>query len=159
MQVVPKIRLATDADVLEIAHMSRDYIEQGLGWSWTAQRVGAALRDAATNVALIEDHGRVSAFGIMMYGDERAHLSLLAVRPQQRHQGRATRLLAWLELSAATAGIGSIRVEARADNAGALAFYQRLGYAPLQRVCGYYRGSLDAVRLQKNLWQPHTDSA
>jgi ribosomal protein S18 acetylase RimI-like enzyme len=149
MIVIPKVRLATCADALRMAQMSRDYIEGGLGWSWTPQRILASVQDAATNVAVIGEHGSIIGFAIMHYGDAVAHLALLAVHPEQRRRGRAARLLSWLEICADTAGIGRIRVEARADNPGAIAFYQRQGYQPVQRIAGYYRGVLDAVRLEK----------
>ena len=35
MITLPSIRLATSQDAALIAEMSRDYIEHGLGWSWT----------------------------------------------------------------------------------------------------------------------------
>ncbi len=149
MIVVPKVRLATCADARRIAEMSRDYIEHGLGWSWTPDRVERAVRDPSINVAAIDEHGRVVAFAIMHYGDSAAHLALLAVHPARRRRGRAAQLLSWLEVCAATAGIGRIRVEARSDNPGAIAFYQRQGYQPVDRINGYYRGVLDAVRLEK----------
>ena len=59
--------------------------------------------------------------------------------------------MAWLEKCADTAGIERIRVEARSDNPAALAFYQKLGYVQIDRLASYYRGVLDAVRLEKTL--------
>ena len=50
-----------------------------------------------------------------------------------------------------TAGIGVIRLEARADNAAAIAFYESLGFKVLMRVPGYYSAQLDAIRLEKSL--------
>ncbi len=149
MIVVPRVRLATCADALQIAEMSRDYIEHGLGWSWTPDRVERAVRDPSINVAALDEQGRMLAFAIMHYGDTTAHLALLAVHPARRRRGCAAQLLSWLEVCADTAGIGRIRVEARSDNPGALAFYRRQGYEPVDRVYGYYRGVLDAVRFEK----------
>jgi [ribosomal protein S18]-alanine N-acetyltransferase len=131
--------------------MSRQYIESGLGWSWTPARIAAAIADRETNVALIDQPDGVLAFGIMHYADRTAHLALLAVDPAQRRRGIAARLVAWLEKCADTAGIERIRVEARSDNPEALAFYQKLGYVQIDRLARYYRGVLDAVRLEKTL--------
>lgn len=154
MIVVPKISLARAIDAQAIAAISRDYIEQGLGWSWTRHRVLAAIRDRSINVAVIHDRGCVMAFGIMQYGEHKAHLSLLGVDRARRRRGLGTQLVHWLEKCADTAGLGRIQVEARADNAAAIAFYERLGYSAVGRVTGYYRGVLDAVRLEKRLWVP-----
>jgi [ribosomal protein S18]-alanine N-acetyltransferase len=148
---IPLIRLATAADAAAIADMSRQYIESGLGWSWTPARIAAAIADRETNVALIDQPDGVLAFGIMHYADRSAHLALLAVDPAQRRRGIAARLVAWLEKCADTAGIERIRVEARSDNPEALAFYQKLGYVQIDRLARYYRGVLDAVRLEKTL--------
>jgi [ribosomal protein S18]-alanine N-acetyltransferase len=155
---LPGIRLARGADALAIADMSREYIEHGLGWSWTTARVAAAIQDEATNVAVVHLSGDLIAFGIMHYGDRTAHLALLAVHPMQRKRGIATRLLSWLEKCADTAGIERIRVEARSDSPAAIAFYRRQGYAPTDRLANYYRGVLDALRFEKTLRAPIRES-
>lgn len=155
MPAPPTIRLARPADALSIASMSRDWIEHGLGWSWTAGRVAQAIGDRATNVAVLEKDERLDGFGIMQYLDsDTAHLVLLAVSPVLRHQGRGRLLLRWLEQSAQVAGNTVIRLECRADNGNALAFYQRLGYRQVAMVSGYYEGRVDAVQLCKSQEQP-----
>ena len=146
------IRLGTVCDARLIAEMSRNYIEQGLGWSWTPARVLAAIADRATNIAVIGAAHDISAFGIMQYGDDTAHLSLLAVRPDLQQRGLGKLLMCWLEAPAREAGIGCIRLEARADNPAAIAFYRHLYYREAGRVSGYYRGTIDAVRLEKSLF-------
>jgi [ribosomal protein S18]-alanine N-acetyltransferase len=151
MIIVPDIRLATVADARTIAEMSREYIEHGLGWSWTELRVAKAVREPATNVVVAHDESGVLGFGIMRYGERKAHLVLLGVQPARRNHGLGTQLLAWLEKCAATAGLERIEVEARSDNPGALAFYRDHGFVETGTVAGYYRGLIDAVRLQKKL--------
>ena len=145
------IRLALTQDAANIAAMSRAYIEQGLGWSWTEARVLRAIRDAATNVATAQVEGIVLGFGIMQYGDDAAHLSLLAVDPAWRQRGLGAQLVAWLEQPARVAGIERVRVEARADNPRAIDFYRRHGFREFETIAGYYRGEIDAVRLEKKL--------
>jgi [ribosomal protein S18]-alanine N-acetyltransferase len=155
VSVLPVIALANIEEAATIALMSRQYIEQGLGWSWNVSRVEAAIRHASTNVAVIHGtDGEVIGFAIMQYGDSQAHLALLAIHPDHRRRGLAAALLLWLEKCADTAGIGRVSVEARSDNPLAIAFYERQGYVQLARVAGYYRGVLDAVRMEKHLWTP-----
>jgi [ribosomal protein S18]-alanine N-acetyltransferase len=151
MIVVPIVRLATAADAAAIAALSRDAIEQGLGWSWTRGRVLRSIRDRATNVAVMHEREALLGFGIMQYGDEKAHLSLLAVQATRRRTGLGTLLLAWLEKSAVTAGIERIQLEARIDNPDAVRFYRSQGYRETGSIAGYYNGTLDAVRLEKAL--------
>src|SRR3569832_935113 len=86
MIVVPAIRLATLRDARAIAELSRDEIEHGLGWSWTPERVRRSIRDRSTNDEVAYEADKLVGFGIMSYGDEKAHLSLLAVHPSRREQ-------------------------------------------------------------------------
>jgi len=151
MILLPSVRLATPHDARGIAEMSREYIEHGLGWTWTRERVLKAIDERSTNVAVVREDYRLLGFGIMQYGDQRAHLSLLGVQASQRQRGLATLLLSWLEKSAVVAGIERIQLEARSDNAIALAFYRGQGYRQTGVITGYYRGVLDAVRLEKKL--------
>jgi ribosomal-protein-alanine N-acetyltransferase len=151
MIIVPTIRLATLGDARAIAEMSRDQIEAGLSWSWTPERVRASIRSSSTNVAVAVEGFTLAGFGIMNYGDDKAHLSLLAVSPSRRDHGVGGHLLDWLEKSARTAGITRIELEARADNLGALAFYGLRGYERYEVVRGYYQGRIDAFKLAKVL--------
>ena len=60
MPPAASIRFATRDDALRIAEMSRDYIEHGLGWSWTRERILRNLRHRDTNaiVAMRERRSR-----------------------------------------------------------------------------------------------------
>lgn len=73
-------------------------------------------------------------------------------KPAGRPAARTAPLLAivWCTALAGFALAGT-RLEARADNLSALAFYQRLGYGQTGRVRGYYEGRVDAVKLEKRL--------
>jgi ribosomal protein S18 acetylase RimI-like enzyme len=152
MIIIPNVSLANPSDARGIAEMSRDYVEYGLGWSWTPARVLKAIQESSTNVAVIRERGSVLAFGIMRYGEQKAHLTLLAVQPAERKRGLGAVLLSWLEKSALVAGIERLQLEARVDNPVAIAFYRDQGYEQAGVVHGYYRGEVDAMRLEKSLW-------
>ncbi len=156
MILLPHISLARPVHATRIAEMSRVHIEYGLGWSWTKSRVLRAIHDDATNVAVTQDADALSGFGIMLYGERKAHLVLLCVSPSFRKRGLGAGLLAWLEKCAITAGLEQVQLEARADNPGAIAFYAENGYRETNVVPGYYRGTVDAVRLQKTWRQQET---
>jgi ribosomal protein S18 acetylase RimI-like enzyme len=144
------IQIATGDEAADIATLSRDEIESGLGWSWTGARVLHAIRDPETNVVVARDSGgRLAGFGIMVYRDEFAHLALFAVEAAHRRQGVGKALLGWLEDVARTAGIRRIGVECRRGNAVARNFYGESGYQETSIARGYYRGREDAVRLEK----------
>jgi ribosomal-protein-alanine N-acetyltransferase len=146
------LRLATREDAPAIARLSRDRIEQGLGWSWTAPRVLRSILDTSSNVVVAQDGARMLGFGIMKYHDEEAHLVLLAVHEKACRRGVGTALVAWLEKAALVAGVGQVYLEARLTNDEARAFYARLGYLEIQTLPGYYQGREACVRLARDLW-------
>jgi [ribosomal protein S18]-alanine N-acetyltransferase len=152
MPVPSTLRLADGDDVPGIARMSRDHIEQGLGWSWTSARVLRSLRDAQTNVVVAQGDARLLGFGIMKYHDDEAHLLLLAVRPDAVRRGIGSSLVAWLERSASVAGVRQVVLEARLTNQAARAFYARLGYHEVQTLPGYYQGREACIRFARDLW-------
>jgi ribosomal-protein-alanine N-acetyltransferase len=139
------IRLADPRDAQAIALMSRDFIEAGLGWKYDAPRVLRAIRDRDTLAVVACEStkgggGAITSFAIMEFGDERAHLVLLAVRPSHRRQGIGLRLLEWLLESARTAGMASVHLELRSNNDEARRFYRAAGFYETVLVPGYYRG-------------------
>lgn len=143
------VRLATRADAAQIAAMSRDHIEHGLPWSWTAGRVAAAIRDPDVNVIVAGTAGAIAAFGIMSYLNDEAHLLLLAVRPSSQRQGVGSAVVRWLEKVARTAGAKRILVECRRENSVARNFYAEHDYHERDIARGMYRGIEDGVRLEK----------
>jgi ribosomal-protein-alanine N-acetyltransferase len=149
MIAAPPVRLATRADAAAIAAMSREYIEQGLPWSWRTGRVARAIADPNVNVVVVGPPQALLAFGIMGYLDDDAHLLLFAVHHGQRRQGIGSAVLGWLEDVARAAGAKRIRVEARRDNEAARNFYSEHGYHELAIKAAMYSGVLDGVRLEK----------
>jgi ribosomal-protein-alanine N-acetyltransferase len=159
------VRLAGQRDAQAIALMSRDLVETGLGWKYDAARVLKAIRDTETLTPIACDRGRLAGFAIMEFGDERAHLVLLAVRPSQRRMGIGRHLVDWLVESARAAGIASVHLELRAGNEAARGFYRAVGFDETIVVPGYYRGREAALRMIRVLrstgpvpytWRPST---
>jgi ribosomal-protein-alanine N-acetyltransferase len=145
------VRLGTLADAGEIAEMSRELIETGLGWAWTRARVARNIVSTSTVTLAACDAERLIGFSIMYFGDDHAHLNLLAVRPPWQRAGIGRYLVRWLEESALVAGVGTIRLELRASNRGARRFYGRLGYAEVARVPEYYGGVESAIRMARDI--------
>ncbi len=150
--------LAAKPDALAIARMSRDLVETGLGWSWTAARVLRSINDPEVLVLNAREGRRLVGFAIMNFGDESAHLSLLAVEPSHRRIGVGRGLFDWLKKSALTAGIAVIKLELRAGNADAQQFYLSLGFEETGLTAGYYRQRETALRMALRLRAPTEDS-
>ena len=145
------LRLARPVDATAIANLSRDLIESGLSWRWTPKRVAASICAPDVNVLVARIHANIAGFAIMRYGDDTAHLDLLAVAPPYRRAGVGRQLLEWLEKCAVVAGIFTVALEVRAANEGAQLFYQRMGYRTLAQLPGYYQGIEAAIRMGRNL--------
>ena len=134
-------------DVVLIAEMARDYIEAGLGWSWTPRRIARQVLARDVNILKAVLDQKIAGFAIMYFGDENAHLNLLAVTPDLRGRGIGRGLVEWLEETARVAGIMRIYLEVRTGNNGAIAFYRRMGYRTLGLLPNYYRGREPATRM------------
>jgi len=146
-----RLRPALALEAQALAEMSRRWIEAGLDWRYTPQRMAALIGDAETVALVAHDAAQIHGFAVMQFGHEQAHLVLLCVQPAQRQRGIGRRLTEWLLASARVAGIASIGLELRADNAAALAFYRRLGFTETQLVPAYYGGLIPARRMTLRL--------
>lgn len=152
------LRLAQRSDANHIALMSRDLIEVGLGWSWQPERVARTMRRADSTTLVACDGRRVVGFAIMQFGDEHAHLSLLAVAASHRRRSIGKRLIGWLLESAYTAGIAVIHLELRTTNQAARRFYRSLGFVEGAFIPGYYCGRETALRMLRELRTPGVTS-
>lgn len=152
MDAALEIALARTDEAPSIAACSRELIEHGLAWRWTPARIQRAILAKDMNVAVARSRGALVGFGILQYLDDEAHLCLLAVLPARRREGVGAALMAWLERTALDAGIGVIRLEARARNVSARAFYRHLGYREVMFAGGMYARDEDGVRIAKDLW-------
>ena len=145
MSLEVTLRLAHSTDAYEIAVMSRDLIESGLGWTWTRARVARNIADR-DNLSIVACRGlNVIGFAIAYFGDDHAHLNLLAVQREYQRMGVGTQMIHWLEESARTAGIGAMHLEVRSRNQPARRFYKRLGFIEMAVLPRYSRGVEAAV--------------
>lgn len=135
-----------------MALMSRCLVEAGLpSWSWNARRIARHVHDPESIVLAARRGVEITGFAIMGFGDEAAHLNLLAVERQFRRSGLGTRLVRWLEESARLAGTFEVSLEVRAINTAARRFYGALGYTEMDLLPGYYDGIEDAIRMTRDL--------
>lgn len=139
------------AEARRLATMSQELVEAGLRPAWSAPRITWHIRHPESIVLSARHDGATVGFAIMRYGDDVAHLNLLAVDPAHRRRGVARQIMTWLEDTALTAGAFIIGLELRATNQAALAFYAALGYRESGRVSGYYQGVEHAIRMVRDV--------
>ncbi len=142
---------AREDELLRLAALSRDLVEQGLGWTYTATALSRAQRRHDHELVVARNETGPLGFGLMQLGQDTAHLVLLVVDVPFRRRGIATALMDWLEVMARTAGVFDIDLEVRFSNLDARGFYRQRGYHPVSRIVGYYRGVEDAVRMRADL--------
>jgi len=81
-----------------------------------------------------EESGALVATAMGGYDGHRGWVNYLAVAPTSRRRGYGRMLMEHLEAALTRMGCPKLNLQIRASNAGVLAFYQRLGYAPDQTV-------------------------
>ena len=150
-----RFELASPRDASRIAALSRHLIEDGLRPTWPAERVLCHIKRTDSVVLTARFQGpltvQLAAFAIMQFGDDHAHLNLLAVDTGHQRRGLGHRLLGWLHDSARVAGTFDLGLELRANNVGARRFYESLGYQAGALIPGYYQGLEDAQRMSCDL--------
>jgi [ribosomal protein S18]-alanine N-acetyltransferase len=151
MYELSTLQPAVLAEAAQIASLSNRLIEAGLPVTWTTQRVAAQICHRESMVLTAKEADELIGFAIMQFGNERAHLNLLAVLPGARRYGVGRRMLGWLHESALTAGTFTIELELRAENLVARRFYGSMGYAECGYTRNYYSGKEDAVHMKRDL--------
>jgi ribosomal protein S18 acetylase RimI-like enzyme len=146
-----RFELALPRDASAIASLSRRLIEVGLPPAWPADRILCHIKRTDSVVLTARCHGQLAGFAIMQFGDERAHLNLLAVETIHQRRSLGRQLMNWMHESALVAGTFLLGLELRATNTGAQRFYETLGYRPGGVMPGYYQGVEDALRMTLDL--------
>jgi ribosomal-protein-alanine N-acetyltransferase len=124
---------------------------------WSANVFHDELREAryGRRYYLVARRGRaVLGYGGIMFvpgsgtrrGDAgEAHITNIAVHPDERRAGVATRLLGALAGEAIGRGCSAWTLEVRATSHGAQQLYRRFGFAPAGVRKRYYENDIDAI--------------
>jgi ribosomal-protein-alanine N-acetyltransferase len=95
---------------------------------------------------LVARSGRaVLGYGGLMFVADEAHVTNIAVHPEHRRGGIATRLLGDLADVAVARGCQAWTLEVRASSRGAQELYRRFGFAPAGIRARYYEHTEDAI--------------
>lgn len=92
-------------------------------------------------------------------GAEQADIQTIAVVPSARRGGLGRVLMGSLIAEARSRGAAEVFLEVRADNPGAQALYESLGFERLAVRPRYYRGGIDAVVMRLVIPQPEVRPA
>ena len=95
-------------------------------------------------VAEDAERGIVGFAGVQIMVDE-AHVTTIAVAPEQRRRGIATRMLVALLHAARARGARAATLEVRLHNSAARGLYAGFGFRPVGIRPRYYEGKVDAL--------------
>jgi len=123
---------------LEVELKSEPDAEPDVSRTATAPRSGLPHRSASAPT------GRFQSIACLWLGnattpnsaEAQAYVLLIYVAPEHRRRGLATYLLTLAEAEARQRGDRQLGLQVQADNAAAIALYEKLGYATLSRWMG-----------------------
>ncbi len=108
------------------------------------------VRSLRCRTLVAEDAGEITGFVIGCAEPRKlGHIITIDVTPHRQRQRIGSRLLREIEEWLWQRGAEAIYLETPVDDAGAYGFYDRHGYFVLERIEGYYNGSLDAFLMMK----------
>lgn len=120
--------------------------------AWTADSYLRELRNPNGRYFVAQVGGQVAGYAGMWVVADEAHISTIAVHPDQRRRGLGTRLLAHLVAVAEDLQARQIILEVRWSNLAAQALYVKLGFRPIALRPRYYADTgEDGVVMRKTL--------
>jgi [ribosomal protein S18]-alanine N-acetyltransferase len=106
---------------------------------------------ATRTYVVAESDGEVIGYAGLFSAGDAADVQTIGVRADQQGRGLGATLLEGLVAEARRRGASALLLEVRADNAAALALYQRHGFERLALRRGYYGPGRDAVVMRRRL--------
>ena len=137
----PLVRPMTPADVAAVADLETESFAD----PWPPAMFFEELGMASRAYVVVEDGGRVVAYGGIMLVDDDAHVMTIAVHPTRRRQGLGTRVMLALFDAALERGARHLTLEVRESNEAAAALYRRFGFSAVGRRPRYYQDDEDAI--------------
>jgi ribosomal-protein-alanine N-acetyltransferase len=118
---------------------------------WPGQAFLNELKEAPTSFCLVARNGRLLAgYMVAWFVYDEAHLGNIAVRPELRRQGVATRLMQELLREAEARSVKRITLEVRVSNIDAIRIYRGFGFKAISiRRCYYVDNREDAFVMLK----------
>jgi [ribosomal protein S18]-alanine N-acetyltransferase len=153
------LRRAT-ADDLEAIMVIENAMFTDDAWSPATMAAEIAGEHGHYLVAMAED-GAIDAYAGLLApdGGGQADIQTIAVVDRARRQGLGRTLVAALVDEARRRGATEVFLEVRADNPGARALYEGLGFAEIAIRPRYYRRGVDAVIMRLPVSRPEVSTS
>jgi ribosomal-protein-alanine N-acetyltransferase len=127
-------------------------IESPEAAKWSKESYLQHSKDSGAVLFVTQDGGDITGFLFGRVVGDQGEILNLAVRQGQRRLGRGKALISKAAEEFESRGVKSVYLEVRESNTGAIAFYERQGFAKTGRRKGYYRDPDEAaVTMEKKL--------
>ena len=126
---------------------------------WTEQTLAEMLAQDSTHIMIVykpegkADNNKVIGYCLYQVIFEQAEILRIGTHPDYQRQSIASQLFAILNNELINNKVESLLLEVRADNAPALALYERQGFVVIHKRKSYYqlphRPAIDALIMQR----------
>lgn len=146
-----KLRRGRLADLDALVALEREFFTADLVISRRSFR--HFITSPRSTLIVAEVDGKIVGCALVNYrrDSKRGRLYTISVASEFQRRGIARQLIAAAETSARRRGCRFMRLEVRADDAGAIALYESSGYGRFGRLHRYYDNRVDALRFEKRL--------
>ena len=117
------------------------------GIAYSRSEIRGFLSRAGSVALIAEDGGALAGFAIAHRRSAKGHIVTIDVAPGWRRRGAGKVLLTELLRRLAEAGAREIRLEVDARNAGAIRFYEQMGFRATRTLKDYYDEGIDGVEM------------
>ena len=127
--------------------------------AWTEQTLAEMLAQDSTHIMIVykpegkADNNNVIGYCLYQIIFEQAEILRIGTHPDYQRQSIASQLFATLNNELINNKVESLLLEVRADNAPALALYERQGFVVIHKRKSYYqlphRPAIDALIMQR----------
>ena len=150
-----RIRESGLADFDRLWQIDQQCFSSGIAYSQEELAEYMGIPGSFTLAGETAEEGRASRIvGFVLATRDRrgaGHIITIDVLEEARRRGLGSLLLAAAEARLGEQGCKRVLLEVAVDNAAAIAFYKRHGYAVLKTLPRYYLGTLDALLMEKKL--------
>jgi [ribosomal protein S18]-alanine N-acetyltransferase len=141
-------------DIASIMPVMAAAFDPNYGEAWTASQCLAVLTLPESQLHLAQSEGTVIGFALSRGVVDEEELLLIAVHPDWKRRGVATRLVQTTVSSSCAIGRRKLFIEVRSNNS-AIDFYRQIGFERVGTRPSYYSGSdgqrYDAETMQLNI--------
>lgn len=117
---------------------------------WHADTFEALIgRDGLELLVLDDPDDGILGYAVLWCVLDQGELANIAIRPELRGRGLGARLLGEVIDTGRTRGVTNLYLEVRASNQGAIALYERFGFADVGSRKNYYQSPKEDARVME----------